>query len=257
MPTPFDPILSIIIAAGYHNHRKAEHSDVLTQQILRDLSSQCAAFGEDLRAGRFRVWQNVEGPDGRNTDLLVGSANPNGTPDLRNVRIIVEHKSVVTAHRNRNARCQDIEREMRASHAHNPRTIVIATLIIGTCERFLNVPDCVKKDPRYEAGQFEAQILPRLSTGDQSLWQDFRNCISPNTQDDPGKTMDYFRRLPVRAMADTHEVGLDFMLFIPMEIDNENPPSLTTLNGVDACVSYREMIAHICRVYQIRWHGRE
>ena len=131
---------------------------------------------------------------------------------MRNVRIIVEHKSVVTAHRNRNARSQDIEREMRTSHVHNPRTIVVATLIIGTCQRVLNVPDCVKKDPRYGDGQFETLVLPRLSSGDQTLWNDFRNCISSNTQDDPIKTMEYFSRLPVRAMADTHEVGLDFML---------------------------------------------
>jgi len=254
MPTPFDPILRNIVATGYHSHRNATHSDVLTAQILTDLNSRCPAFSEDFGAGRFRVWQNVTGPDGRNTDLLVGAANPDGTPDLRNVRIIIEHKSVVTAHRNRNARCQDIEREMRASHFCNPRTIVVGTLIIGTCPEVLNVPDCVKKHA--DLYRFETQILPRLSTGDQTLWQEFRTCVSHNTADDPRKTMAYFQRLPVRAMADSHEMGLDYMLYIPMAIDNVNPPRLSTLNGVDPCESYEEMISHICRVYQLRWYGR-
>ena len=27
----------------------------------------------------------------------------------------------------------------------NPRTIVVATVIVGVCEKVLNVPDCVKR----------------------------------------------------------------------------------------------------------------
>lgn len=257
MASPFDPILDNIISAGYHNQRKEGHSDALVRQIVKDLDTHCEAFAIDRKAGVIREWLNEKAFDGRTTDLLIGAADDNGRPDLRNVRIIIENKSVITAHRNKNARFQDIEREMRASHANNPLTIVVATLIIGTCQRYLNVADNRKKDPRLEPGQFESDVLARLSTGDESLWLDFSKWISSNTKDDPSKTMEYFRRLPVRQMADAHEVGLDFMLFIPMAIDNVTPPSLATLDGLDPSASYWEMITHICQLYQFRWHRRQ
>lgn len=257
MSTPFDPIIDNIIRAGYHNQRKEGHSDVLIRQIVSDLDTHCEAFARDRRDGIIHEWLNKKAFDGRTTDLLIGAADVNGEPDLRNVRIVVENKSVVTAHRNKNARYQDIEREMRASHANNPRTIVVATLIIGTCRQYLNVADHRKKDPRLEPGQFEAEVLPKLSTGDESLWQDFSKWISHNTHDDPAKTMKFFRQLPVRQMADTHEVGLDFMLFIPMAINNVNPPKLTMLNGLDPSAGYWKMITHVCQLYQYRWHGRQ
>lgn len=113
-----------------------------------------------------------------------------------------------------------------------------------------------KKDPRLMPGDFESNVVPRLLTGDTTLWVEFSKWISTNTCADPAKTMQYFQQLPVRQMADTHEVGLDFMLFIPMEIDNVNPPKLAKLNDLDPTKSYWEMITHICQLYQYRWHGR-
>lgn len=250
---PFDAIAGNIARARYHNHREPSHSNLLSDRIVADLADACPSFREDRKAGRFREWRNVKGPDGRNTDLVIGAPGPKGTPDLAQVRILLENKSVVTAHRNRNARFQDVERETHAIHAKNPKTIVVATLIVGVCERVLNVPDCVKKPFKNKSEKFESEILPRLSSGDARLWDEFEHCVSVNRPDDPMKTVEYFRALPVREPADSHVRGLDFMLFVPMAIDNVDPPRLAKLPGIDPVAEYKKMIKKLCFTYGIRW----
>ncbi len=247
----FEEILEAIRANGYHNHRKDTHSDLISRRIVADLRQTCKAFDSDLASGAIRTWEKTKGPDDRTTDLIAGASKANGKPDLSDVRLLIENKSVVTAHRNRNARWQDIDRERRSAHSANPKTIVIATLIVGVCERFINVPDCVAK---HHKARFQNEIRSRLSTGDQSLWEEFESCISVNTPDDPAKTIAMFRELPVRKGSDTHLAALDFMLIAPFAIDNVNPPKLDKTMGIDAEAEYRKMIKHICRLYSLRWH---
>jgi hypothetical protein len=256
MTGPFDDIVRHIETAGYHNHREPSHSNLLSDRIVADLAAACPAFRSDRNKSRFQEWRNVKGPDGRNTDLVIGAPAPKESPDLSQVRVLLENKSVVTAHRNRNARFQDVERETHAIHAKNPRTIVVATLIVGVCERVLNVPDCVKKPFKTRPEKFDVEILPRLSKGDAGLWEEFEHCVSVNRADDPMKTVEYFRALPVREASDTHERGLDFMLFIPMAIDNVNPPRLANLPGIDPVAEYKKMIKKLCYAYRIRWAGK-
>lgn len=247
----FEEILEAIRANGYHNHRKETHSDLISRRIVADLRDACKAFDSDLASGAIRTWEKTKGPDDRTTDLIAGASKPNGTPDLSDVRLLIENKSVVTAHRNRNARWQDIDRERRSAHSANPKTIVVATLIVGVCERVLNVPDCVAK---LHKRTFQTHVRPRLSTGDQSLWTEFDTCVSVNTADDPAKTIAMFRELLVRKGSDTHLAALDFMLIAPFAIDNVNPPKLDKTMGIDAEAEYRKMIQHICRLYSLRWH---
>ena len=247
----FDEILAAIRANGYHNHRQETHSDIVSRRIVADLRATCAAFNADLASGAIRIWEKTKGPDDRTTDLIAGPATASGLPDLSEVRLLVENKSVVTAHRNRNARWQDIDRERRSAHGANPKTIVVATLIVGVCQRVLNVPDCVSK---LHKGVFQSDVRPRLSTGDQDLWRDFHMCVSVNRADDPAKTIALFRQLPVRRGSDTHLAALDYLLIAPFDIDNVNPPKLDLSMGIDAEAEYRQMIQHICRLYTLRWH---
>lgn len=266
MPTPFDGILNNILRRGYHNHRLDEHSDLMTDQIIVDLTRRCQAFARDQASPRFKGWYNVKAADDRTTDYIFGPVHSDGPydllgkpsrpkPDLTDIRLLIEHKSVVTAHRNRSARCQDIEREMRAIYAHNPKTIIVATIIVGTCLKVLNVPDCVKKDPRYSAADLEARIVPRLSTGDQLLWDDFNRCVSLNKHHEPLTRVALFQNLPIRKpqVVDPGMPTMDFVLLIPMAIDNVNPPSLSTINGINAIRAYDAMLDHICQAYSSRW----
>ena len=246
-----DSILDGIARNGYHNHRLESHSDTISHRIIADLRTACPAFDGDCKSDAIRVWHKTRGPDDRTTDLLAGVANADGSPNLAEVRLLVEHKSVITAHRNRNARFQDIDRERLSAHRENPRTILAATVIVGTCERVLNVPDCVA---RFYKTTFATDILPRLSTGDESLWREFNMCVSENKPDDPRKTIDLFRKTPIRGSADTHLAALDFLLIAPVAIDNVNPPRSNTNLGIDAEADYRRMIHHMCRLYNLRWH---
>lgn len=247
----FDEIFDSIVRTGYHNHRLEAHSDIISRRIIADLRATCSSFDADCRSGTIKVWHKTLGPDDRTTDLLAGVPDPNGRPDLRKVRLLVENKSVITAHRNRSARAQDIDRERLSAHRANPRTIVAATVLVGTCQRVLNVPDCVAKLNREK---FADEIRPRLSIGDESLWTEFRACVSQNKPTDPSKTVARFGRLPVRAAADTHLAALDFLLIAPVAIDNINPPKLDSSMGIDAEADYKRMIQHMCRLYNLRWH---
>ena len=256
MATPFDTVLDNIRRSGYHNQRRESHSNLLTERLVTDMEASCAVFAADRSNRTISEWRNKKGPDGRKTDLLIGSERTNGAPDLKQVRILVEHKSVITAHRNRNARKQDIEREMLATHKNNPRTIIVATVMVGVCSEVLNVPDRVRLHPKSQGGRFERNILPRLSSGDQTLWKDFKGCVSKNKPDDPQKTIQFFQTLPIRSIADTAEIALDYLLFIPVAIDNVNPPRLERLANFDPILDYGRMIDHLCRAYTIRWHDR-
>lgn len=266
MLTPFDGILNNIVRRGYHNHRLDEHSNLMTDQIIGDLARRCKAFARDQASPAFKGWYNVKAADNRTTDYIFGPVHPDSPRDLlgkssrakpvlTDVRLLIEHKSVVTAHRNRSARFQDIEREMRAIYSHSPKTIIVATVIIGTCLRVLNVPDCVKCDPRYSEAEFEARIVHRLSTGDQSLWDDFRHCVSGNKHHEPLTTVRLFQSLPTREPENANPgmPTMDVVLLIPMAIDNVNPPGLSKIDGIDAILAYDAMLDHICRAYSSRW----
>lgn len=260
MDGPFDGILREIRETGYHNHRRPTHSDLMTERIIADLTRSCAPIAEDLQCGKVMEWRNVKGPDGRNTDAIIGPSGKGRSPKLDAVRLLIEHKSVITAHRNRNARQQDIEREIRAAHANNPNTIIVATVLIGTCERVLNVPDGVKAEarrlwPEEEEG-FNKLVRPRLSTGDQALWKEFEYCISNNQPAAPYNTIKLFRELPLRKVAETYKPGLDFLLLVPVAIDNVNPPRVDDeFANIHPTTAYEEMIQHICYVYNIRWRS--
>src|SRR5690606_6840450 len=103
---------------------------------------------------------------------------------------------------------------------------------------------------------FETEVLPRLSSGDQSLWSEFKYAVSTNKPDDPAKTVAAFRRLPLRPPGHTHVAGYDFVLIVPVFIDNVNPPELCRNNpfGIDIDAEYERMLATICRAYEARWH---
>lgn len=247
----FDEIAGEIRRVGYHNHRRENHSDLMSHRMIADLQAKCPKFAADCVSGVIKVWYKTKGPDDRTTDLLAGVPNSDGAPKMDEVLLLVEHKSVITAHRSRDARYQDIDRERLSAHRANPRTIVAATVLVGTCQRVLNVPDCIAK---FSKENFVADILGRLSTGDIRLWKDFAACVSNNKPGDPAKTIETFRQLRVRKGADTHVAGLDYLLIAPVEIDNVNPSQLVANMGIDPVHEYDSMIRHICRLYSLRWH---
>lgn len=166
MVTPFDEHAKRANEDGYHNQRVNTHSDLVSLGIIRDLYQNCEALRVDLDSGEVGFWINRPNPWGRkrNTDFLIakplagsiqakkrprilgqlGAAGIGAHPDPQAVRVIGEHKSIVTAHRNRSARHDDLDHLYQDGNAKSPDTILFATVMIGTAPWYLNVADGVK-----------------------------------------------------------------------------------------------------------------
>jgi len=258
LPTPFNEVIEDIKKRGYHNHRLEEHSDIVCKGIFNDLLKQCQLFRDDYESEKIKYWLNVRTPGARQRriDLLVGEPNANGkSPDLAKSRIFVENKSVVTAHRNKDARYDDLNESLQVLHKERPEAILVATVMIGTALRVLNIPDRVKAQYKDRIDEFQKQVAPRLSSGDQRLWDEYRIAISVNRPSDPNSTLNKFRELPVRESNQIQKMGYDSLLLVPVHIDNVNPPYLPKPNtlGIDVERDYRAMLDLICKDYGTRW----
>jgi len=262
MTTPFDAVMQQMRVRGFHNHRLEDHSDVLSQGILHDIQERCAPFSADLAAGQITSWLNVRTPSkrGRKIDLLVGESKDSGKPDLKKLRFCVENKSVVTAHRNRTNRLDDLELVLELLHRAKPEAVLVATVIVGVAERVLNVPEGIKPRFKKRPAEFTAQIVPRLSSGDQSLWKEFDFAISTNRPNEPAITVKKFRQqLRSRSPGHAHVVGYDYVLLVPAFINNVDPPYIPDADdprnlGINVQCEYIEMLDTVCKAYTAYWH---
>jgi hypothetical protein len=257
MSTPFDDLANDIRARGYHNQRLEEHSGIVSKGILRDLRAMCAPFQRDFTANRIGEWLDFPSPSGRarKFDLVVAEPRgPGAGPNLGKLRLCVENKSVVTAHRNRTNRYDDLSDVVGVLHENNPDAILVATVLVGLANNVLNVPDRVK--PFTSDDEFRRRVLPRLSSGDEGLWTEFPHAVSRNRARDPELTVGKFRQLPTRPPGRTDLAAYDYVLLVPMMIDNVNPPRVVRRNdlGIDVDAEYRAMLDQVCRAYTARWH---
>lgn len=258
MTTPFDKAVEAIAQHGYHNHRLETHSDTVSKALFTDLVATCAPLRLDVEQGVVKVWYNVSAPGDRErkVDLFLGEPTTEGLVDIQKVRIALENKSVVTAHRNRTNRFDDLKKVLAAIHSSRPEALLIATVLVGLAQRVLNVPDQVHKFFRDHEEEFMAKVLPRLSSGDQTLWKEFDWAVSRNRPSDPRKTLELFETLPTRKAGHTHVQGYDYVLSVPVYVDNVNPPSLPRPNelGVDVDAAYQQLLQQMCAAYTARWH---
>ena len=257
MGTAFDDVVEEIRRHGYHNHRREEHSGTMSRGILRDLRAMCEPLERDFVEDRIGQWLDFPSPGGRarKLDLVVGEpAEGTDQPDLTRLRLCVENKSVVTAHRNRTNRYDDLSDLLGVLHRYRPDAILVATVLVGMAESFLNVPDRVR--PFVKPEEFETRVLPRLSSGDTTLWDEFPKAQSRNRPTDPERTVNKFRELPTRPPGRTDLVAYDYVLLVPVMIDNVQPPRVARDNalGIDVDAEYRAMLDRICRAYTARWH---
>ncbi len=272
MNTAFDDLVATIKQEGYHNHRNQKHSDIVSRGILRDLLNTCEPLKADLESGDVHYWLNVKtrGGRGRRIDLLIAEpllsnssrgqrshGQPQPKPDIRKARVCIEHKSVITAHRNKGNRYDDLEDLLGTIHSVQAEAVLVGTVIVGIAGRVLNVPDEVKKRYKTKMAEFENKVRPRLSKGDQTLWGEFDWAVSENEAADAQKTIERFRELPTRQPGHTHVEGFDALLLVPMYIDNVNPPYIPRPNelGIDFDHDYQAMLETICKAYRMRWHA--
>ncbi len=259
MSTPFDEVIARIASFGYHNHRLEEHSDLVSTGIFADLVNHCAVLRADVEGGVVKEWLNVRAPGARERkiDLFIGEPQAElGKPNIERLRVCVENKSVITAHRNRDARFDDLNETMQVVHGVKQEAVIVATILVGVARDVLNIPDQVKKLYKGKLTGFKKSVLPRLSSGDRSLWKQFAWAISHNKGNDAARTVAKFRMLPTRPPGHTHVQGYDYVLIVPVHIDNVNPPRVAFDNdlGIDVEFDYAQMIESICKAYTARWH---
>jgi hypothetical protein len=149
----------------------------------------------------------------------VGEPEDSGEPDLEKLRFSVENKSVVTAHRNRTNRFDNLDLVLELLHHAKAEAVLVATVIVRVAERVLNVPEGIKPRFKKRPGEFAARIVPRLSSGDQSLWEEFDFAISTNRPNEPAITVSKFQQLRRRPPGHTHVVGYDYVLLVPAFIN--------------------------------------
>src|SRR5438105_1767468 len=134
MMTPFDKVVEEIENRRYHNHRLEVHSDIVSAGIYQDLLTRCEALRRDVETGVVRQWLNVRAPGARERkiDLFIGeAASDTHDPDIKKLRICVENKSVITAHRNRDARFDDLNEALQVVHAAKSEAVMVATILVG------------------------------------------------------------------------------------------------------------------------------
>jgi hypothetical protein len=260
--TPFDDAIAAIQHRGYHNHRLEGHSDIVSGGIYRDLREGCASLMGDVEKLIIQDWYNVSAPGARERkiDLFVGEpeqgADGRPVPVLNKLRLCIENKSVITAHRNWYSRFDDLNSTMGVVHSIRAEAVIVATVLVGTASRVLNIPDRVKAVCKDRKIDFTANVLPRLSTGDASLWTEFSSAVSTNVPTAARTTVDNLQQLPRRLPGHTHVEGYDYVLLVPVYIDNVNRPYVDRNNnlGINIDHDYREMLSVICKAYTMRWH---
>lgn len=246
--TPFDLVVAHINAVRYHNQRQQIHSDIVSEGIHADLLKTCEKYRQDHERSAVKKWINVKTPGDRqrNIDLFVGEADPAALtkPKIDLVRFCIENKSVVTAHRNSTNRFDDLEKIMGSLHAVRSEAIIVATVLVGVSSRYLNVADKIKG----READFDARIMPRLSSGDEALFTEFPYAVSKNTANDIVRTINKFRQLKVRQPGMTHERGFDSLLLVPVQIDNVHPAQVCRENpyGIDVDKDYELMLKTVC-----------
>ena len=88
------------------------------------------------------------------------------------------------------------------------------------------------------------------------MWDDFPFAISKNRPNDAEKTIERFRGLPTRTPNLTHQSGFDYLLLIPVHIDNVNPPRIDKDNRLELDIDeeYSNFLDAVQRGYIARWH---
>ena len=267
--TPFDRHADLVNKIGYHNHRVNTHSDIISDGIIEDLKRVSKTFASDLASNRIGCFKNQPNPWGRkrNTDLIIAKPLTKSKPNPAEIRAILEHKSVLTAHRNRDARHDDLFNLCQEASA-DPHIVVAGTVMIGICERYLNIPDHIRKQyklPGISKGgrrgtdideqRFEKEILSRVRSHDQKLWDDFEYAVSYNPPGDIQKTLSKFRTLPLRSKSDPYAEGFDALLLVPVYYNNVDPARVARDNdlGMDVDRDYVAFITAISTAYEDRY----
>lgn len=276
--TSFDKLMNYLNEEkGFHHPRAAQsHSDQLSKFIIEDLLMNCHEIREDARNREISFDLNVNVAadiSDHIIDLVIGDLNRNirakglfrtnnfeivqSSPLENRYRILIEHKSVITAHRNKKNRLRDLKEF--ASHSYNYRSSVIicGTIMVGTAVEYFSVENLGRYLKALGRINEDEEIKARLCKNDKTLYQEYKDTtvITTNRIDDPDKTFNLFlNEIPIRNSIE--ERGFDAFYSPFIHIDNlrecrvDNAFMAKYRENIN---NYNHFISQICNNYNVRF----
>ena len=253
---------------GYYHPRTAEQSGAFSGIIVRELVNMNGTLATHLRDGTVAYDFDVNVSDGvseHTTDLVIGSPSSKplgiriGVPirariNTSDYRVLIDHKSVVTAHRNRLNRLRDFKELASHANAYNRKAIVGGTLLLGTSRRYLSVETVGRVLSARGQRDRTDYWRKRMLKNDKELVAEFEStdAMTENSEVDPGNTFNVFmKELPMRRS--DQEKGFDAFAVIPVLIDNIGPCRLDEASFPHNEKSYTKFMDDIVRCYDARF----
>lgn len=261
---------------GFHHPRTAtEHSDKLSTYLLEDLLNSSKKLQEYAKQKKICFDFNVDVKSQISShiiDLVIGEYEPDSPikkihfisgieflqarPISNKYQILIEHKSVITAHRNNKNRLRDLKEFASHVYLFDKKSVIAATMMIGTALEYFSVESLIrylKSENRFEElGKWKT----KLCKGDPSLKNTFQGTIviTKNKPYEAQKTYDLYKsEIPLRENID--EIGFDALFCLFVHIDNINPCRIDKEKntGKDSINNYREFLNRIICSYEQRY----
>lgn len=231
MSTPEEYIRWINEHLGF-NPRSQANSDALSDFVIADLKARCPNFRQALKSGALvpRKNPNVKTQVAeRSIDLVF---HEKGDLPALTVRVSVEHKTIMTAHRKaRKNRYGDLI--AYCNHMHNHRSDCIAAGIV-----------VINTSPEYENPDGFAKGLKRPRFNMEKVVAD---------------TVRIFDAIPLRNDADDPNDQPEALSVIVVSYDGLHSANLITeppAPSPKGAVHYDNFIKRICRLFEKRFSGR-
>ena len=268
MQNAFKKLMEHLNELGYHHPRTARtHSNALSKFMLDDLIINCPDLKQDFLDGTvcYDLDVNVSTDDSdHDIDFVIGSPiEKPTTPGVNqnklkpgSFRIVIEHKSVITAHRNMKNRLRDMKEFAQHAFEYRGDIIIGGTMLVGTSLQYLSVESI---DRILDAlGETDKSNYWRslMCKNNQELVDKFGDtkALTTNRSKDPHKSFQlYLNEIPMRQSTDV--MGYDAFVVQPVQIDNIGPCRLhDELFGPRRDImTYETFINAIKTTYQTRW----
>jgi len=297
----FERVIKRIRNDGVYHPRDQRVSTQLGLEILRDLYFVSPEFREDVNCGRICYGFNLKfektsTSNSKRTDLAIGVLDESAdippiltkyledaplipemkmlhitTRDrdlMKEVRIAMENKSVITAHRNRNNRSDELVSIADVLSEACPGAILVATVMIGTATEFLNYEVLQRAEGVLEVfcervrGGYQLDEIKRLLGRSAPEIADFLNqprirkaLISTNESQEPFNTMDRMHGV-LKPRENTSQIGYDVLILQFCHIDNIGPARLESpeyFKGIYAQYQYNTALKRLSGLYRERF----
>lgn len=262
--TAYQRLMDFTSQSGPYNPRSPIYSNQMGIEICNDLYESSSIFKGHVHRGELCHFLNLplskpRGDIAIEIDLIVGElkkpldlqttlAPLKGCPlpkvensqadRMKTARIIIEHKSVITAHRNRGNRSKELVAVRDVIVEAYPNAVLVANVLIGTARKYLNyeVIDRAKKALDVLCGNLVGgydlgDLIKHIGTNHPDLHAFLSNeavaglLLSENTKQDSEKTLKHLKaKLPLRS--DITGKHYDVLMIQFCHIDNIGPPRL-------------------------------